>query len=387
MGAFGWNAATRGDLPSFLSYQDRSGKQCRKQFSHKRLADHDRTRIENEIALGIHIPDGESLSVRFATGAFLADFSNLVDLGRREKSTLYSYEQHIRLHINTRAIAEIRLSRLTAPDCTDFISELEGILSEAMSGKVLTTLKSVLNFSQIKGWISASPAGSISIRSGGVRSKPTQRVFPEKEQLRSLLDEARATNDNDRTHAMISLLLFGGLRISELRGLRKTDIQFDQLRVNIQQRADRWQKIGSVKSDAGFRSVPLPEGTITALKRCVVASPNSPLNLAFPNGAGNVESYANIYNRIWCPLMLASGLATTRITEKGTQRITPDFGIHTLRHSCVSLWIESTATPKQVMTWAGHASIQFTMDVYGHLWDDPALEQQIVASIARAFLK
>ncbi len=48
---------------------------------------------------------------------------------------------------------------------------------------------------------------------------------------------------------------------------------------------------------------------------------------------------------------------------------------------------ESSATPKQVMTWAGHASIQFTMDVYGHLWNDPVLEQQIVASIEREFLK
>jgi hypothetical protein len=28
------------------------------------------------------------------------------------------------------------------------------------------------------------------------------------------------------------------------------------------------------------------------------------------------------------------------------------------------------ANPKKVQRWAGNASIQFTMDVFGHLWDD-----------------
>ncbi len=44
--------------------------------------------------------------------------------------------------------------------------------------------------------------------------------------------------------------------------------------------------------------------------------------------------------------------------------------MHALRHAAVSLWIEQAVSPKKVMTWAGHASVQFTMDRYGHLWTD-----------------
>ena len=45
-----------------------------------------------------------------------------------------------------------------------------------------------------------------------------------------------------------------------------------------------------------------------------------------------------------------------------------------------SLWIKNGATPKQAQTWAGHASIQTTWDIYGHLWREFQDEQ----SAARA---
>ena len=56
------------------------------------------------------------------------------------------------------------------------------------------------------------------------------------------------------------------------------------------------------------------------------------------------------------------------------------FGMHDLRHAGISLWIRNGATPKQVQTWAGHASIQTTWDIYGHLWREFQDEQ----SAARA---
>jgi integrase len=54
--------------------------------------------------------------------------------------------------------------------------------------------------------------------------------------------------------------------------------------------------------------------------------------------------------------------------------------MHSLRHAGIWLWIKNGATPKQVTTWAGHASIQTTCDIYGHLWREFQDEQ----SAARA---
>ena len=44
------------------------------------------------------------------------------------------------------------------------------------------------------------------------------------------------------------------------------------------------------------------------------------------------------------------------------------FNWHGLRHFAVSTWIEAGMTPKTVQTFAGHASLQITMDRYGHLF-------------------
>ena len=43
-------------------------------------------------------------------------------------------------------------------------------------------------------------------------------------------------------------------------------------------------------------------------------------------------------------------------------------GLHQLRHTCVSILISEGANPKDIQEWVGHASIEETMDTYGHLF-------------------
>jgi hypothetical protein len=44
--------------------------------------------------------------------------------------------------------------------------------------------------------------------------------------------------------------------------------------------------------------------------------------------------------------------------------------IHDLRHPAVALWMAAGAGPKEVAARAGHASVSFTLDRYGHLYPD-----------------
>jgi integrase len=44
------------------------------------------------------------------------------------------------------------------------------------------------------------------------------------------------------------------------------------------------------------------------------------------------------------------------------------FTWHSLRHFAVSCWIEAGLAPKTVQTFVGHATLQMTMDTYGHLF-------------------
>ena len=41
---------------------------------------------------------------------------------------------------------------------------------------------------------------------------------------------------------------------------------------------------------------------------------------------------------------------------------------HDLRHTAVALWIAAGAHPKEVAVRAGHSSVSFTLDRYGHVF-------------------
>jgi integrase len=71
--------------------------------------------------------------------------------------------------------------------------------------------------------------------------------------------------------------------------------------------------------------------------------------------------------RIWRPATRNAGLDGLRI--------------HDLRHTAVALWIAAGANPKEVAARAGHTSVSFTLDRYGHLYpeSDAALRDRLDA--------
>lgn len=372
-----------------LSYVDRNGDQHRPQFKTKREAEDERIRIEGELAKGVHVPDREAMTVLDAARAFLADFEALVEAGKRERSTLRSYCQHIDLHLEPFAIARLRLSRLSGPECTTYAADLEGSRTDAMATRVFATFRMVIDHAWSRGWCSGNPARSIKIRTAGDRAggDADGMHIPAKADLRKLLTAAQQRDTTGQAEAMIGVLMFAGLRASELRGLRRADVDLKGAVIQVRQRADRWNQIGPTKTKNSRRSVPIPPSVVRALRRWMLAAPHSAEDLVFPNGVGKVESYANIYNRIWTPMMEAAELADViPATETEPTKVSPHFALHALRHVACSLWIEQGATPKQTMTWAGHASIQFTMDTYGHLWADPASDQAMASAAERAIL-
>lgn len=358
-----------------VSYTDASGRRVHVQKSSKREAEAERVRIEGELARGVHVADRESVTVADAAVAFLADFNELVTAGKRERSTYRAYDRHHRLHLQKHDIAKIRLSKLTGPDCADFARWLERNRSDDMAGRVLFFLRLTVDHARTKGWISADPVAGVRIRGASDRVEDDTVEIPPKNQLKALLT---AAGSDAQTDAMVSLLMFCGLRASELRGLTRHDLVLHPTgnTVSIRQRADQWQRIGPTKSAKSRRTIPVPPGAALKLKKWLLAAPNSKLGLVFPTGAGTVESYANIYNRIWSPLMVRAGLAD--------QESRPLFALHTLRHVAVSLWIEQGVTPKQVSKWAGHASVQFTLDTYGHLWPNSDADTQIALQVEKS---
>ena len=61
-------------------------------------------------------------------------------------------------------------------------------------------------------------------------------------------------------------------------------------------------------------------------------------------------------SRVWRPAVAAACLEPLRP--------------HDLRHTAVALWIAAGANVKEVAARAGHTSVSFTLDRYGHLYAD-----------------
>lgn len=117
------------------------------------------------------------------------------------------------------------------------------------------------------------------------------------------------------------------------------DVDFQKATIDVRQRSDRWGKIGSTKSQAGQRTVPVPPVVVNTLKEWKLQCP--PGELTFPDGLGNPESYANIINRGLIPSMKKAGLTidTGKVGEKGEPILDARYsGLHALRHFFAS-WL------------------------------------------------
>ena len=48
---------------------------------------------------------------------------------------------------------------------------------------------------------------------------------------------------------------------------------------------------------------------------------------------------------------------------------------HTLRHSCITNWLQSVPNIKLVSTLAGHSTVGITLDRYGHILEENAVSE------------
>ena len=292
------------------------------------------------------------------------------ELDGLERSTLRSYRQHVSKYIEP-AIGDVLVSDLTLPQVRDFADQMLASGTKAMAKKVLGSLRSLLNEGQSRGLVSTNVAREVKLRNS--RRHEAERTIPTKAEIKLLLAHVP-----DRYRPLLTTALFSGMRSSELRGLSWEDVDLDKRVIRIRQRADRWGVLSSPKSRAGRRVIPMTPSVHQVLTDWKTHCPTGELNLVFPNGAGNVESHANLFHRMFKPLMIKCAVVD------GAGK--PRFSIHALRHAAASLFIEQGWSPKKIQTILGHSSINMTFDVYGHLFEDPEGDLERMAKVEHDLL-
>jgi integrase len=170
-----------------------------------------------------------------------------------------------------------------------------------------------------------------------------------------------------RVRPFLITTIFTGLRSSELRGLRWSDVDLKKGELHVRQRADRYNEIGKPKSKSGDRTIPLGPLVLNTLKEWQLACPKGELGLVFPNTKGKIWDHADIVSRYVWPTMVKAGV----VDAKGEAKYT---GLHALRHFYASWCINRKKDGglelpiKTVQTRLGHSSVVMTSDTYGHLF-------------------
>ena len=181
-----------------------------------------------------------------------------------------------------------------------------------------------------------------------------------RDELRVLLDAPDPTTGAGvRDRAMLHLTYAAGLRVSELIGVRCTDLarpHLDTVRVTGKGRRER--------------VLPLWRETRSALRDWLRVRPdNTGHDHLFLNARGKAMTRHGFAHR----LGLHATTARQRMPSMAGKRIFP----HLLRHSCAAHTLEATGDIRKVSLWLGHASIQST-EIY--LRSDPIGKLDVLAA-------
>jgi integrase len=152
-----------------------------------------------------------------------------------------------------------------------------------------------------------------------------------------------------------------GLRLGELLAMRWKNVQWETCRYNVRERIYRGI-FNTPKSDASMRSVDLSPMVLESL-RTHKAMQNE---MKLRQGAAYENNSLVFCRDSGTPLINPAGLRTLFVNAL-TDANCPIIRIHDLRHTYVALLIDQGASPKYIQGQLGHASIQMTFDIYGHL--------------------
>ena len=276
-------------------------------------------------------------------------------------STRHKYQTDIRTHIAP-AIGRIPLNKLDGAAIQSFYTR------EYKSG---ISPKSIRNF---HGIVHKSLAQAVKLRL--ILTNPAEAcdlphvTHPEMHPIPSdKLNEFLTAIQSNRYADIYYVMLFTGLRRSELIGLTWDCVDFDkgtlriyrQWSVNPDTHVYRFTSLKNNK-ERTFRPASSVLDTLRRVQRDQIArrlsagqSWHNPNDFVFTNAVG-APLRSNAVYRAFKRIIIAIGLD-------------PSIRLHDLRHTFATLSIQNGTDIKTISETLGHATTAFTMDVYGHVSD------------------
>jgi site-specific recombinase XerD len=260
------------------------------------------------------------------------------------------------------APADLLLEQLDAPLVLEFLDHLQkerGNCPRTRNAR-LAAIRSFMRFVEHRVPSALDQIRRVrAIAAQKTETRIVRHLTPEEQ--RALLDVPEPTiRLGIRDRAMLHLALTGGLRVSELVGLRRDEVEFNGRYVDVRVRGKGRRE----------RALTLWKSVGDALRAWLAVRGEAPAPELFLNAWGKPMTRSG-FERVLARHVAAAGGQCPSLREK---RVSP----HVLRHSCALNILRATRDLRKVSLWLGHVSTQ-TTEVY--LQADPTEKLEALAAM------
>ena len=274
-------------------------------------------------------------------GRFLEDYISYLKIERAmSPSTVASYSSDVRDFLAWIDSAGVRVGDVSTDHIVQYFGTLEG-LSKRSQARFLSSLRSFFKWTVLEGYVKDNPCDAVDTPKIG-RHLPA--VLSEDE-VSAIIDSVDTGSWNGlRDRAILEVLYGCGLRVSEVVGLKISNVYFKEgfVRIVGKGNKERLVPIGGMALEAVSDYLAVrPEPSDTASE-----------DILFLNRDGRTLSRVSVFTMVKRQAMLAG--------------VHKEISPHTFRHSFATHLVNHGADLRVVQDMLGHESI-LTTEIYTHI--------------------
>ena len=278
--------------------------------------------------------------------SYIKEYQNYLRLERGlSKNTIENYTFDIEKLVLFLHQHEIQVSPISITEETvqQFIYEISSKVNARSQSRIISGLKSFFNYLVFEDYRKDTPLELIEVPKTG-RKLPDTLATEEIDALISAID--LSTPEGERNRAMLETLYGCGLRVSELVGLKISDLFFEEgfIKIHGKGNKERFVPIGE-----------LAQKYITIYKETIRV--HMPIQKGFED-----TLFLNRRGRQLTRAMIFTIINNLADLIELNKKISP----HTFRHSFATHLLENGADLRSIQLMLGHESIT-TTEIYVHL--------------------
>lgn len=340
------------------------GKRRSKSFSGKTEAEVKRkVREYNRSAKPV-----DATQILFKT--YLLNWLMNIKKGTIKDSSFDRLESTAKIHVIP-ALGDFKISEITPEDVSKMLAAIKSDgFSFSTVKKAHDCTNAVLEYAFNKRDIPVNPVALVKMPHERSFEKKEIRYFTKEEAALIVEECSRLYSTGTPVYPYgdaFILALHTGLRMGELLGLQKADIDFSKKTLLVRRNAQvvgnrntdgsrasgRRVVLSSTKTYSGTRVISLNNSALEAAQRLCAKHPESKYVIC---GAKGKPVTHERFERSFYRILKNCGIEQT--------------GVHSLRHTFASMLFAQNIDIKTISTLLGHASVKITMDTYVHLVTD-----------------